>query len=217
MLLQVPNTLKQSEFIVSCNVEDYEIMKSAMNRRFYLYRSIACVEDEDASNEFLSTSAFIVKSILEINKEDEGIPAEERVPIIIYIDSPGGEITAGFSLVSAIELSKTPVYTVNVGQWSSMAFLIGITGHKRFSFPNSYFLLHDGSSFAFGTVNKVQDRMEFDRRFDEQIIKQHVLSHSKMTEVDYNAVLRVEYYLLPSEALEKGFIDEIVTDLNAII
>lgn len=98
-----------------------------------------------------------------------------------------------------------------------MVFLIGITGHKRFSFPNSYFLLHDGLSFVYGIVSKVQGKMEFDRRFDNEIIKQHVLAHSKMSEVDYNAITRVEYYLLLKDALEKGFIDEIITDIDTIL
>ena len=98
-----------------------------------------------------------------------------------------------------------------------MSFLIGITGHKRFSFPHATFLLHDGSSGAFGSSNKVQDRVKFDERFENEVVKAHVLSHSKMTSAEYDAYARVEYYMLPNDALERGFIDEVVTDIDAIL
>lgn len=217
MSLQYPRMVKESTLEVCSTVEEYEVRKAAEERKFYLYKTISCLEDEDGSSDFLSTTAFIVKSILDINEQDREVSPKDRKPIIIYINSPGGDPVEAFSLISAIELSKTPIYTVNVGQWSSAAFLIGITGHKRFSFPNSTFLLHDGSLFAFGSATKVQDRVEFDRCYEEKKVKPHVLNHSKMTEVDYNAVARVEFYLLPEGALEKGFIDEIITDIDAIL
>ena len=50
-----------------------------------------------------------------------------------------------YALVSIIEASKTPIWTINMGQWSSMAFLIGITGHRRLSLPND-FLIADMSN-----------------------------------------------------------------------
>ena len=137
--------------------------------------------------------------------------------ISLYINSPGGNLNEGFALIDAIKISKTPVYTINVGQWSSMSFLIGITGHKRFSLPSATFLMHDGSSGAFGSTSKVQDCVEFEKRFKNEVIKKHVLDHSKMQAVDYDALARVEYYLLPKDALERGFIDKIVDDIDAIL
>ena len=206
---------------VDCTLEEYKTQKDVESRRFYLCRPIYSLSDEDSSNEYLSMVSKITKGIMDINRYDqmlsEDTPPEDRMPIIIYINSPGGDLIEGFSLVSAIELSKTPVYTVNIGEWSSMAFLIGITGHKRFSFPYSTFLLHEGSSFAGGATNKVQDRVEFEKRFEREIVRNHVLKNSKMNGVDYDALARVEYYLLPKDALERGFIDEIIDNINSIL
>lgn len=155
--------------------------------------------------------------IFEYNREDRGKPIEERQPIRLYINSPGGDVTGGFAIISTIMTSKTPVYTINVGQWSSMAFLIGITGHRRFSLPNMTFLMHDGSLITAGSTNKAQDKMKFDQRYENEVVKAHVLKHSKMTSSEYDALSRVEYYMLPKDALEHGFIDEIVEDIDTIL
>ena len=159
--------------------------------------------DKDLTNDFISKLLYLDL----INNDD----------ISLYINSPGGNLNEGFALIDAIKISKTPVYTINVGQWSSMSFLIGIPGHKRFSLPSATFLMHDGSSGAFGSTSKVQDCVEFEKRFKNEVIKKHVLDHSKMQAVDYDALARVEYYLLPKDALERGFIDKIVDDIDAIL
>lgn len=202
---------------IQTTFEEYGLFEDTKERRLYLSREIEPVGYEDGVNEYVSTVNQIVKFILDCNREDQGKCREERIPIKLYIDSPGGDIGEGLALISAIQISKTPIYTINVGEWSSMAFLIGIAGHKRFSLPYSTFLLHEGTSFAGGATNKVQDRVEFDKRLEQQIIKPHVLSHGKMSATDYDALTRVEYYMLPEDALEKGFIDEIVSDIDTIL
>lgn len=205
-------------FIDSC-VEEMRYEDAFTDRRLYLYGEIEPKETE-SSGAYVGTSmtSWLVDRIIDINREDAEaeIPPEERKPIRLYINSPGGDITEGFALVSAIELSKTPVWTINVGQWCSMAFLIGITGHKRLSMPNMTFLMHEGMSFAGGSASKMQDRADFDKRFEDEVIKQHVLAHSKMNGESYDALKRVEVYMLPKDALRYGFIDEIAEDIDVI-
>jgi len=188
------------------------------NRIIYLYGEINSFDNEDDCLDDKVTAGYLVQKILDWNREDIGIEVGERKPIKIYINSPGGSVYDGFPIVSAIDASKTPVYTYNIGMWSSMAFLIGITGHKRFSLPNMMFLMHDGSDFMYGTSGKVQDEAKFRERYEREVIKEHILKHSKMTDAEYEILVRVEYYMLPKDALEHGFIDEIVTnDLDKIL
>ncbi|MBQ3453120.1 ATP-dependent Clp protease proteolytic subunit [Candidatus Saccharibacteria bacterium] len=152
------------------------------------------LDSDDGFYADASIASFIVEQILDINRIDDGIDPEEREPIRLYINSPGGDVTEGFALISAIEISKTPVYTINMGQWSSMAFLIGIAGHKRFSLPKASFLMHDGSIFLYGSANKVKDRVEFENRFENEVVKPFVLAHSKMLEEDYDKYVRLFLY-----------------------
>lgn len=187
-------------------------------RRLYLYGEILSVDScEDEVEPYISPVSALVKKIMTINAEDYGIRPEDRNPIILYINSPGGELIEGFPLISAIELSKTPVYTVNIGEWCSMAFLIGITGKKRFSLPYMTFLMHEASGFSMGKISNMEDKIDYDRKFGEQVIKQHVLRHSSMSEREYNLVAKKELYMLPEDALKYGFIDEIVTDIDTIL
>lgn len=153
--------------------------------------------------------ADVVKHIMQINKEDREIPAEERKPILLYLSSHGGSVDAGFELIDAIKMSKTPVYTINLGYWYSMGFFIGIAGDKRFATQNSTFLMHDGSSFVIDSSAKVQDRMDFQKRLGDRI-KEYVISNSNVTSEEYDSKFRTEWYLFAPEAKEKGFIDYII-------
>jgi ATP-dependent Clp protease protease subunit len=202
---------------ITTTAEEYRMLEDLKERRLYLYREIEPLGYEETSNEHASTATNVIHAILDFNREDMNVPVSDRKPIKLFINSPGGEIEDGLPIIAAIELSKTPVYTINLGRWCSMAFLIGITGHKRFALPYTTFLLHEGQSFVGGASNKVEDRVAFDKRIEKEVIKPHVLRHSKMKEYEYDALARVEYYLLPPDAKERGFIDEIVTDLNVIL
>ena len=78
--------------------------------------------------------------------DSHDIPIEERVPIRLYIDSAGGSLTDTFTIIDAIALSKTPVYTICIGTAYSGGFFCFIAGHKRFAYPNASFLYHEGST-----------------------------------------------------------------------
>lgn len=163
--------------------------------------------------------ADIVKHIMQINKEDKGLEPHQRMPILLYVTSNGGEVDSGFELIDVIMNSKTPVYTINLGYQYSMGFLIGLSGHKRFATRNAKFLMHDGSNFVYNSGAKAQDQMEFNRKVESRI-KQYVLSRSKVSEEEYDSKLRVEWYLFADEAKEKGFVDYIIgedCDINEIV
>lgn len=162
---------------------------------------------------------FIVKNILQFNREDKDIPVEERTPILLYVTSNGGEVDAGFQLIDAIQNSKTPVYTINLGYQYSMALIVGLAGHKRFATRNAKFLMHDGSSFIYNSSAKAQDQMEFQARIEART-KEYILNRTKITSEEYDSKLRNEWYLFADEAKEKGITDFIIgedCDIDEIV
>lgn len=186
-----------------------------------------CYEDifqqEDTENRMLYINGeidenvidSIVYYILRYNRLDKGKPRNERKPIILYINSPGGNVTEGYGVIDAILQSNTPVYTVNLAECYSMGFLIFIAGEKRFGMPNSTYLCHDGSSMAFDSMSKLKDRMEFEIGQMAEHTKNYVVSRTKISDEQYNDNYRKEWYFYPEEAKELGVVTHIVgTDCN---
>ena len=200
-----------------------------MNNKEDLKKSVVYYASDEQFNKLLSERKIlineniddwviddIVMNIFKWNKEDKGIPVEERQPIRIYISTLGGAVDCGFSLIDAIKLSKTPVYTINIGDEYSMGFLIGLAGHKRYTLPNATFLLHDGSTGVVNSMSKVSDTAKFYSEMEERI-KKYVLDNSKLTSKMYNKKYGNEWYMYPEEAIKYGFVDEIVSDMDIIL
>lgn len=189
-------------------VDDLFRLQDLKNRKLYLNDGIS-----------QTSVAEIVKSILRYNEDDKDTPIEERKPILLYVVSEGGEVDSGFELIDAIQFSKTPVYTINLGYQYSMGFLIGLAGHKRYASKNAKFLMHDGSNFVYNSGAKAQDQMRFNSRVEERI-KEYILSRGNLTSDEYDAKLRVEWYMFADEAKERGFVDYIIgvdCDIDEII
>jgi len=184
--------------LTSITLDDLKYVKELRQRKLYLESEVDQYSISD-----------IVHQIMQFNVDDKDIPPEERQPIRLYISSVGGKVDPGFSLIDAITMSKTPVYTINTGYEYSMGFLIGLAGHKRFTFPNAKFLLHDGSSFVYGSSGKVQDQAEFNKRAEVKI-KDYVVSRTKITSKQYNAKQRIEWYMFADDAKELGVVDYII-------
>jgi len=184
------------------------------------------IEDDEQRKIMLNSEidedivSTIVYTILRFNIIDKGKQPEDRKPIFIYINSPGGSVIDGLSLVDAITNSKTPVYTINLALAASMAFHIFIAGHKRFSMPNSIFLSHQGESASWGTASQVRERVEFESNELANVIKSHVLTHTNIDDKLYEHKYKTEWYFLPKVAKEVGVVDYIVgedCDIDAIL
>lgn len=148
------------------------------------------------------------------NKVDEenGIKPENRKPIKIYINSGGGELHATFTIIDAIKMSKTPVYTINIGSAYSGGFFIFISGHKRLAYPKATFLYHEGS-----TGGMRQDANKFDNfasfyKKQLETLKDITLQNTKIDEELYEEHKRDDWWIFSDEALKLGICDEIITE-----
>ena len=99
--------------------------------------------------------------IMKWNKEDKDLPAKARKPIYIYINSDGGDVVAGYQILSSIKTSVTPVITVGFAKCASMACYILAAGHKRYCFQNTVVLYHDGQTGYISSSNKGKDIQKF--------------------------------------------------------
>lgn len=90
---------------------------------------------DEINNETLSD---VISAILLFNKADDMEKAKLRNPIHLYINTFGGSVADMWSLISVIEVSKTPVYTYCTGYAMSAGFMIFIAGHGELQQIESY-------------------------------------------------------------------------------
>ena len=193
------NTKKKIEETYTFTYNDKFDFEDIESRRVYINCDI---------NEIILDTA--VYHILRYNRLDKDIPIEDRKPIILYINTPGGVVTDGYALIDTIRNSKTPVYTVNLGTCYSMGFLIFIAGKKRYSMPSATFLCHDGFAGAIDSMNKLRDRVEFETGEMCEYTKKYVLEQTKIDSETYDSNERREWYFYPDVAKELGVVTHII-------
>lgn len=189
------------EFLVQNGmVDDLFYLRDINSRRLYLDGII----DQD-------TVSQLTRHILAYNRSDQAnaVLGFGNQHILLYINSLGGDVDAGLSLVDTIATSATPVYTVNLGYAYSMAALVALAGHQRFAMPNAKYLLHDGTGVVCNSGMKMQDQVQFQSRIDGRI-RDFVLARSNLSESAYQEKLRTEWYFFADEAKEMGFVDQLI-------
>ena len=144
--------------------------------------------------------------------EEHNIPVEEREPIKVFIDSCGGSLTDTFTIIDAIKLSKTPVWTINMGCAYSGGFFTFISGHKRIAYPHSSFLFHEGSTGTSGTSSQFENYTAFYKRQLEQL-KNIVLENTSISQEEYQDIKKDDIWYSVEDGIEKGFIDEVAKEL----
>ena len=148
----------------------------------------------------------IVAQLLFLEAED---PEKD---IIMYINSPGGVVTAGMAIYDTMQYIKPDVSTICIGMAASMgAFLLsGGEKGKRFALPNSEIMIHQPSGGARGQATEIQ------------IVAENILkTKKKLNEIlaqntgkPYEQIVRDterDNYMSAQEALEYGLIDAVIT------
>jgi ATP-dependent Clp protease protease subunit len=157
----------------------------------------------------------LVKMIVKCNKEDKGKPIDERKPIKVFIDSPGGDVCSLWTTIKAIEISKTPVYTINYCTAYSAAADLLASGHKRYALPGTSAMVHSGSCVFGGTMEQAENmKKHFDKLGKK--ITDYFLSHTKVDPKVFKKKAPSDWYMDEDDMLEHGLIDEIIADLDIL-
>ena len=149
----------------------------------------------------------IIAQLLYLDREDH-----ER-PINLYINSPGGMVTAGLAIYDTMRLVNAPISTICVGMAASFAAVLlcaGTTG-KRYALPNATILLHQ-VAIAGGVQGQASD-IEIQARHTIRIEDKMRQIISLHTGQPYDKVARDtdrDYYLTAEEAVDYGLIDSVM-------
>lgn len=149
----------------------------------------------------------IVAVMLYLNSQDQ------NKDIVMYINSPGGSVTAGMAIYDTMNHIKPDIVTVCVGLAASMgAFLLGGgTKGKRFALPHSRIMIHQPSGGAQGQASDIEIRaretMRVKRRMNDMM--------SSMTGQPLEKIERDverDYYMSAHEAQTYGLVDRVIED-----
>ena len=199
--IMLPNNLENMQLPAPELVNYWRL---AENRIFYIDFAI----DESVLE--------IQKAIININIIDREISVENRKPIKVFINTPGGLLVESMSLATVIAMSKTPVITVNIGESYSGGAILLLAGHKRYALPYSKALLHTGSGAVGGTFEQTEQAQ---KNYKKQVAEmgEFILKRSGMDEKLYKKNKSKDWYLDAQEQINTGIVHEIVTDLDMIL
>lgn len=153
-----------------------------------------------------TTASLVVAQLLFLESED---PSKD---IHLYINSPGGMVTAGMAIYDTMQYIKCDVSTICIGMAASMgAFLLaGGAKGKRFALPNAEVMIHQPSGGAKGQATEIQIAAENILKTKKKLNQMLADNTGKPYEV-VAADTERDHWMSADEALDYGLIDGIIT------
>ncbi|MBX9577000.1 MAG: ATP-dependent Clp protease proteolytic subunit [Chthoniobacterales bacterium] len=148
---------------------------------------------------------LVIAQLLFLQMEDP------KKDIHIYINSPGGSVTAGLAIYDTMQFITCDVATYCMGMAASFGAVVLCAGTKgkRFALPNSDIMIHQVSGGAQGTASDVERSVEFMYKLKRRlngIIAHHTGKSVKDIERDSDR----DYYMTAAEACKYGLVDEVI-------
>jgi ATP-dependent Clp protease protease subunit len=159
--------------------------------------------DDDVAN-------VVTAQLLFLESED---PEKD---VSIYINSPGGSVTAGLAIYDTMQYVKAPVSTICLGQAASMAAVLISAGAKgkRFAVPNARIMIHQLSGGFSGQASDIEiqarEALRLKKTLDE-ILSRHTGQPIERISKDTDR----DYFMSPHEAKDYGLIDEVIVRKKA--
>jgi ATP-dependent Clp protease, protease subunit len=153
-----------------------------------------------------SLSNLVIAQLLYLEAED---PEKD---IHLYINSPGGSVTAGLAIYDTMQFIKPDVSTICIGQAASMAAVLLAAGEpkKRFALPNSRILLHQPMGDFSGQATDVDIHAKEILRIREklnEILHRHTAQGKDKIERDTDR----DFIMTAAQSLEYGIIDQVIS------
>jgi ATP-dependent Clp protease protease subunit len=153
---------------------------------------------------------LVIAQMLFLESED---PEKD---INLYINSPGGSVTAGLAIYDTMQYVKAPVSTICLGQAASMAAVLISAGAKgkRFAVPNARIMIHQLSGGFSGQASDIEiqarEALRLKKTLDE-ILSRHTGQPIERISKDTDR----DYFMSPHEAKDYGLIDEVIVRKKA--
>ena len=147
-----------------------------------------------------------------VNKQLLLLESDGTKPIYIYIDSPGGDVSAGFAIFDMIRFVNAPVVLIGNGLIASAAALIllAVPKERRVGLPHSSYLIHQPLSEMRGVATDLQiqaEEMAKTRALLNKIIAEQTGKDEKQVKKDTER----DYWLTADEAMEYGLISKVIS------
>lgn len=136
---------------------------------------------------------------------------DPKKDIHLYINSPGGSITAGLAIYDTMQFITCDVNTYCIGMAASMGAVLLCAGTKgkRYALPNSDIMIHQASGGARGTASDVERTVEFLYKLNRRT--KGIIAHHTGQPVDkVNRDCDRDYFMTAQEAKDYGLVDEVV-------
>ena len=132
--------------------------------------------------------------------------------ISLYINSPGGDIAAGWAIMDTMQYIKSPVSTIGMGMVASMASVLLAAGEKgkRFALPNAEIMIHQPLGGLQGQATDMEIGMRKMQMVKETITKQMADFTGKKVKEVHDAMER-DNWMTSAQAKDFGIIDEVLT------
>jgi ATP-dependent Clp protease protease subunit len=177
----------------------YDIFSRLLKDRIIF---IGTAIDDDVSN-------LVIAQLLFLEKEDPDKDIE------LYLNSPGGLVTAGLAMYDTMQLVKPDIATICVGQAASMGavLLSGGAKGKRYALPNARMMIHQGSAGFHGTPSDIDIQAKEVLRY-KALLNEILAKHTGQTIEKVTADTDRDYFMSASEAVTYGLIDEVLEKSN---
>lgn len=188
------------------------------SREIFLHNHYGSNDEENPGVEYKMSNTFL--------KNLRALELKSSNPIIIHMQSVGGEWSDGMAIYDAISMCRCHVTIVAYGQAESMSSIIFQSADSRLITPNTYFMAHYGSTGASGEYLNVQNWVKYEKQICDIMMDIYANScidgkffkdkYGSKPEVDkvknflYRKLKSGDWYITADEAVYYGFADEVI-------
>lgn len=153
---------------------------------------------------------FSYESVSQAVSELKKLEAQSSEPIYLLLDSPGGSVLDGGTLISQMETSKAPVHTVCIRLCASMAAMTHSYGKQRYALDRAILMYHPASAGVQGQLPNMLSLLNTIQRYVDKM-NANLVSRSKMPKAEFDSLVAYELWIDSEDALKRGLIDGIVS------